>query len=292
MYSIQKRLIILFCIAVSVLGGFVYASEPEIVLSDSRVYTGEIYINTIEISWIGNPSAAAPKYIKYEPPKGRSVADISRKDFIVYAASGEPDNGRSVFSVTIKASKATGSGKSKVTVVYPEITSGAPLEKAIEVNEPTIHGKILRIFTFSQLFIVIFLAAVTGAGIYFIVMLFRRKKEKLNAVITNEADRDLYELNSIGRLIDKKEIDVFINQANSFVEKKIQELNENDENGSSDKLSFINDIELKRKIFKIRQVLYNARFGGYRPDVSDMEDIYQVCKSLFELRKEKILKNT
>jgi glycosyltransferase involved in cell wall biosynthesis len=291
MGKIRRILIFLVCVAASVLGEPRTSSGPELIIDDSRIYTGDVYKNTITIGWSGNPALGAPKYIKYEPAKGRSVVQINRKDVISYRSSGEPQKGKTIFTVSVKAGAASDSAKTKIIMVFPETSPGVSNEKNISLNEPVVHRKIFNIFKLSELIILIVFLAGLGTGVVLFIRHFRKLKENRNIKITEETDRDMYELNSIGRLVDKKDTQIFINQANSFIEKNIQQINSEAQKESNDKLSFITDIELKRMIMKVRQTLYNARFGGYQPDASEMEDIYQVCKSLFEFRNNKFIEN-
>jgi glycosyltransferase involved in cell wall biosynthesis len=265
------------------------AAGPEISVDDSRIYTGDHYINTIAVTWGGDPASKAPKYIKYEQPKGRSIIQISRKDFINYSSTGAPAKGRTVFEIELMAAAPSSSAKSKATLIYPEPAPGGPREKTLEINEPPIREKIFNLFKMSEFVLFSICLAAAGLGGYRITVFILRRKENLNKTMHEAVDRDLFELNSIGRLIDKKENFVFINQANSFIEKKIHDLGSSDSQEDTDKLSFVTDAELKRRINSVRQTLYNARFGGYVPSETEMEDIYQICKLFYELKDNKIL---
>lgn len=291
MGNIQKILILLVCFAMSALDNPRASTGPDVKIDDSRVYVGDIYSNIITVSWIGSPSEKAPKYLKYEQTKGRSVHQIQRKDIVSYSNAGKPRSGETIFTVSIRAFAASDSNKTKIVLVYTEASPGVPVETSLSANEPVIHKKIFNIFKLSEFVLLIIVITGLCFAILFLIKHLRKQSEKRNKELMKETDKDLYELNSIGRLIDKKEIPVFINQANSFIEKNIQHLRSNEQNGSNDNLIFITDVELKRCIMKVRQTLYNARFGGYQPDIDEMEEIYQACKSLFEFRKSKKPKN-
>jgi len=265
------------------------ASGPEINVDDSRIYAGDHYLNTIAVTWGGDPAVKAPKYIKYEQPKGRSIIRISRKDFINYSSSGTPMIGRAVFEIELMVAAPSGSAKSKATLIYPETAPLGSREKTFEINEPLIRKKIFNLFKMSEFALFSICLTAAGLGGYKITVFLRRRKENRNKTMHEAVDRDLFELNSIGRLIDKKENFVFINQANSFIEKKIHDPGSSDSQEDTDKLSFVTDAEFKRKINGVRQTLYNARFGGHAPSEPEMEDIYQICKLLYELKSNKIL---
>jgi glycosyltransferase involved in cell wall biosynthesis len=263
-------------------------SGPEIKIDDSPIYAGDHYKNTISVLWNGDPAAKAPKYLKYEQPKGRNIIKVSRKDFINYSSAGVPAKGRTVFEIELMAARISGSAKSKAALVYPEGSSGGSGEKTFEINEPRIRKKIFNLFKVPEFALFCLCLALAGFGGYRIVIFNRRRRESRNKTAYGAVDRDLFELNSIGRLIDKKEIDVCINQANSFIEKIIYDLSSSDKPEEADKLSFVTDAEIKRKIHGVQQVLYNARFGGYSPSETEMEDIYKACKLLYELKSNKI----
>jgi hypothetical protein len=282
---------ILFWLIFAVFAGTadILPAEPEIIVDDSRLYAGDHYINIISATWSGDPSVKAPKYIKYEQPKGRSIIRISREDFINYSSTGVAGKGRTIFQIELMAAAPSGSAKSKAALIYPEATSAGSGGKTLEIIEPQIRKKIFNLFKTSEFALLGLSLAAAGFGGYRITVYFRKRKENLNKTMHEAIDRDLFELNSIGRLIDKKENVVFINQANSFIEKKIDDLGSSDNREDSDKLSFLTDVEIKRRINGVQQVLYNARFSGYAPSEVEMEDIYQICKLLYELKSKKIL---
>jgi glycosyltransferase involved in cell wall biosynthesis len=273
-----------FCVAVDIHP----ATKLEIKIDDSPIYAGDHYMNTISVLWNGDPAVKAPKYIKYEQPKGRNIIKISRKDFINYSSAGLPAKGRTVFEIELIAARTSGSAKSKAALVYPEASSGGSGEKTFEINEPRIRKKIFNLFRVSEFALFCLCLALAGFGGYRIVIFSRRRRDNRNKTAYEAVDRDLFELNSIGRLIDKKEADVCINQANSFIEKIIYDLSSSDKPEEADKLSFVSDAEIKRRIHGVQQVLYNARFGGYAPSEAEMEDIYKACKLLYELKSNKI----
>jgi hypothetical protein len=265
------------------------ASGPEINVDDSRIYAGDHYINTITVTWGGDPATKAPKYIRYEQPKGRSIIRISRKDFINYSSAGAPAKGRAVFEIELMAAAPFGSAKSKATLIYPETAPGGSMEKTFEINEPPIRKKIFNLFKMSEFVLFCLCLAAVGFGAHRIVVFNRRRRGNQNKTARSAVDRDLFELNSIGRLIDKKEADVCINQAHSFIEKIIRDLGSSDKPEEADKLSFVTDADIKRRIHGVQQVLYNARFSNHAPSETEMEDIYQICKLLYELKSNKIL---
>lgn len=285
----EKKILLLIFVFFSAVASLRPASGTEVSVDGSRIYAGDHYINTITISWNSDPSVNAPKYVKYEQPKGRSIVRISRRDEINYSSAGAVPAGRTIFEIELTAKKPADSAKSKAVLVYNGGETGDSNEKAIEITEPVIRKKIFNIFKLSHLILICLGIAVAGLGGYRIAVFNRHRREKKNKTAHEAADRDLLELNSLGRLVEKKEVDVYINQANSFFEKMIRDLGTPEKSEETDGLSFIGDAEIKRKIHIVRKVLHDARFSGYVPAESEKEDIYQACKSLYEIKSSKIL---
>jgi hypothetical protein len=285
----EKKILLLIFVFLAAVVPLRPASGTEVSVDGSRLYAGDHYINTISVSWKGDPSVSAPKYVKYEQSKGRSIVRISRKDEINYSSADAVPAGNTIFEIELTAKKPADSTKSKAVLVYNVGESGNSSEKAIEITEPVIRKKIFNIFKLSHLILICLGIAAAGLGGYRIAIFKRNRREKKNRTAHEAADRDLLELNSLGRLIEKKEVDVYINQANSFFEKMIRDLGTPEKTEETDDLAFIGDAEIKRKIHIVRKVLHDARFSGYVPTDPEKEDIYQACKSLYETKSSKIL---
>ncbi|MBN2134781.1 MAG: hypothetical protein JW737_03540 [Acidobacteria bacterium] len=257
--------------------------------------SGSVYIDDdYRLDIIIKPSSSgidAPRFITYQPPEGRTVKRIERFDRINAIPGQDSKTGNVKFSIYLHVSSLSDKTQGTLKMfLTPESGEGDSIPVEYKIDDIHSKGKILNRFKTNQLILLLLVIAVIIFLAFYVIFRIKHKKAAVQDYGRQREDMFRMELNSIGRLLDKNEYNLFVNQAKAFMDKVISEFNESgntEESLGSDRLFFIEDPEFKRKVQQADKALYDARFSGAIPTQDMLELIYEVCNTLNEMRLKK-----
>ncbi len=246
-------------------------------LENSKPYIGESYV--IELTYSGGNDVDGAFSVEYIPADGRELLRIEKKTIARYAADGRKTASDFTFFIYQKVISEDGNNPAVLKIYDRSEPDSEPF--SVEISEPGTRRKILGAFTMSQFIVILIIILILLSGVLYLLKVRRQRKARRLEGEKRKYDKLRLELKALDRLVDRKNDELFVNQAHELYLETLKALRKQYES-DSEGVDIIQEDELRRHAQRLEELLHDARFSGRELNKDEKEFIYNTCDDLFK----------